>query len=353
MRTPISALPRLSLAQLPTPLEEGAGLLPALTGCRDTNGRPWPQLFIKRDDLSGSELSGNKVRKLELLLAAAQAGGADTVITCGGVQSNHCRATALAAARLGLGCVLLLRVDDPAQPPPLSGNLLLSRLSGAQIRFISRPAYQGRSALFAELCAELAARGRTGYAIPEGGSNALGSLGYMRCIEELRQQVPEPQRPLTIVHAAGSGGTGAGLLLGIAHYGLPWRVASVNVCDDRPYFVARVREILSEAETLFDMPEADRLLQDGERVIDIRDGYVGRGYALSQPDELRLLHLACRTRGLVLDPVYTGKALRGLLMELQRDPTTFGERIVFLHTGGIYGLMAQGPAAELAAVVHA
>ncbi len=352
MRTPILALPRFSLAQLPTPLEEGAELLPALTGCREQNGRPWPQLFIKRDDLSGIELSGNKVRKLELLLAAAQAGGADTVVTCGGVQSNHCRATALAAARLGLCCILLLRVDDPAAPPPLSGNLLLSRLSGAQIRFISRAAYKDRSALFTELCAELKARGRTAYVIPEGGSNALGSLGYLRCIEELRRQVPAPERPLTIVHAAGSGGTGAGLLLGIARCGLPWRVASVNVCDDRPYFVARVREILSEADALFDLPEAGRLLKDSAQVIDIRDGYVGRGYALAQPDELRLLHLACRTRGLVLDPVYTGKALRGLIMELQRDPMTFGERVVFLHTGGIYGLLALDPAAELGAVVQ-
>lgn len=352
MRTPISALPRLNLAQLPTPLEEGAELLPALAGCRENSGRPWPQLFIKRDDLSGIELSGNKVRKLELLLAAAQAGGADTVITCGGVQSNHCRATALAAARLGLRCVLLLRVDDPAQPQPLSGNLLLSRLSGAEIRLVSRAAYKDRSVLFAELCAKLKTLGRTAYVIPEGGSNALGSLGYMRCIEELHRQVPTPERPLTIVHAAGSGGTGAGLLLGIARCGLPWRVATVNVCDDRPYFVARVREILSEADALFDLPEAGRLLQDSAQVIDIRDGYVGRGYALSQPDELRLLHLACRSRGLVLDPVYTGKALRGLLMELQRDPMTFGERVVFLHTGGIYGLLAQSPAAELAAVVQ-
>lgn len=345
MRTPISELPRLHLAQLPTPLEEAPLLLPALGGLTR------PMLYIKRDDLSGIELSGNKVRKLELLLAAAKASGADTVVTCGGVQSNHCRATALSAARLGLSCALLLRVDDPAQPPPLSGNLLLAAASGARIRFISRAAYANRSALLAELCAELHAQGRTAYAIPEGGSNALGCLGYVRCIEELRAQIPDPQRPLTIVHAAGSGGTGAGLLLGVALCGLPWRVAGVNVCDDRPYFVRRVREILDEAATQFGVPEAARLSEEGERVIDIRDGYVGRGYALSQPDELRLIHAVCRARGLVLDPVYTGKALRGLIEELRRDPMTFGERVVFLHTGGIYGLLAQGPAAELAAVV--
>ena len=339
----ISALPRLSLAQLPTPLQPAPQLLKKLIGIAG------PTLYIKRDDLSGTELTGNKVRKLELLLADAQARGADTVLTCGGAQSNHCRATALSAAQLGLRCILLLRVEDPAKPPPLSGNLLLSALSGAQVRFISRAAYQTREALMAELGAELRGQGRTGYAIPEGGSNALGSLGYVRCVEELRAQVPDPERPLTIVHAAGSGGTGAGLLLGVALCGLPWRVVSVNVCDDRAYFVARMRQILDEAATVFGLQAAARLSADGDQVFDIRDGYVGRGYALSQPDELRLIHAACRAQGLVLDPVYTGKALRGLTQELLKDPTTLGERVVFVHTGGIYGLLAK--AEELSAVV--
>ncbi len=340
MSKSIAALPRLELAQLPTPLTAAPRLLPALLGT------PGPTLYLKRDDLTGTPLSGNKVRKLEFLLAAAQAGGADTVVTCGGGQSNHCRATALAAAELGLRCILFLRVEDPAQPPPRDGNLLLGALAGAELRFISRAAYQNRDALMAEACAELRTQGRSGYVIPEGGSNALGSLGYVRCIEELRAQLPDPERPLTLVHAAGSGGTGAGLLLGIASCGLPWRVASVNVCDDGPYFVRRVREILDEAATRFALPEAAALSAAGERVIDIRDGYVGRGYALSTPAELRLIAAACRTHGLVFDPVYTGKALRGLVEELRQDATTFGERVVFVHTGGIYGLLAQ--AEELA-----
>lgn len=343
MLTSLAELPRVRLAQLPTPLQATPKLLPALLGAGG------PQLYVKRDDLTGIELTGNKVRKLELLLAEAQRQGADTVLTCGGGQSNHCRATALAAAQLGLRCILLLRVEDPAQPPPLSGNLLLGALAGAEIRFISRAAYKERAALMAELCVELRAQGRTGYPIPEGGSNALGSLGYIGCIEELRTQIPDPELPLTIVHAAGSGGTGAGLLLGIALCGLPWRVAAVNVCDDRPYFVRRVREILDEAAAVFALPAAARLSADGERVIDIRDGYVGRGYALSQPDELRLIRAACRAQGLVLDPVYTGKALYGLTHELRRDRAAFGARVVFLHTGGIYGLLAK--AEELAAVV--
>ena len=343
MSKSISALPRLNLAQLPTPLTAAPQLLPTLLGI------PGPTLYLKRDDLTGTALSGNKVRKLEFLLAEARARGADTVLTCGGGQSNHCRATALAAAELGLRCILFLRVEDPAQPPPLTGNLLLGALAGAELRFISRAAYQDRATLMAEGCAALRAQGRTGYVIPEGGSNALGSLGYVRCVEELRAQVPAPERPLTIVHAAGSGGTGAGLLLGIALGGLPWRVAAVNVCDDRPYFVRRVREILDEAAARFALPAAAELSAAGERVIDIRDGYVGRGYALSQPEELRLIAAACRAQGLVFDPVYTGKALRGLVEELRRDAVTFGERVVFVHTGGIYGLLAQ--AEELAQVV--
>ena len=339
----IAALPRLQLAQLPTPLVEAPRLLPMLLGIAG------PTLYLKRDDLTGTALSGNKVRKLEFLLAEARARGADTILTCGGGQSNHCRAVALAAAELGLRCILFLRVEDPAQPPPLAGNLLLGALAGAELRFISRAAYLDRAALMATAGDELRAHGRAGYVIPEGGSNALGSLGYVRCVEELRDQVPEPQRPLTIVHAAGSGGTGAGLLLGIALCRLPWRVASVNVCDDGPYFVRRVREILDEAASRFALPEAAQLSAEGERVIDMRDGYVGRGYALSQPAELQLIAAACRAQGLVLDPVYTGKALRGLVEELRRDATTFGERVVFVHTGGIYGLLAK--AEELAAVV--
>lgn len=332
----LAALPRVQLARVPTPLEEAPRLLAAIAP--DSAGRELPRLFVKRDDLTGLELSGNKVRKLELLLAEAVAQGADTVITCGGVQSNHCRATALAAARLGLRSIVLLRVTDPAAPQPLEGNLLLDRLAGAEVRFISRADYARRAEVLAATASELAGRGRRAYLIPEGGSNALGSLGYVACIDELRQQVPEPERPLTVVYAAGSGGTGAGLLYGAALRGLPWRVVGVNVCDDRDYFVRRISEILAEIGSRIG-PFA---IGEATRAIDIRDGYVGRGYALSRPEELRLIARAAAATGLLFDPVYTGKALFGLAAELARADHGLGERVVFLHSGGAFGLLAAG-----------
>lgn len=334
----LAALPRLQLARVPTPLEEAPRLLAAIVE-RGADRAGLPQLFVKRDDLTGLELSGNKVRKLELLLAEAVAQGADTVVTCGGVQSNHCRATALAAARIGLRSIVLLRVADPAAPQALEGNLLLDRLAGAEVRFISRADYARRAEVLAATASELAARGRRAYLIPEGGSNALGSLGYVACIDELRQQVPQPERPLTVVYAAGSGGTGAGLLYGAALRGLPWRIVGVNVCDDRDYFVRRISEILAEIGSRL----GPLAIAEATRAIDIRDGYVGRGYALSRPEELRLIARAAAATGLLLDPVYTGKALFGLAAELARADHGLGERVVFLHSGGVFGLLAAGP----------
>jgi D-cysteine desulfhydrase len=317
--------PRLSLARTPTPLERPSRfVLPA--------GVQW---WIKRDDLTGAELSGNKVRKLEYLFAEAQALRADHVITCGGVQSNHCRATALAAARLGLGCTLLLRVDEPTNPPLPEGNHLLDRLAGAQIRWLSRADYVRRKELFSQVEAELRGQGLRPYSIPEGGSNATGAWGYVRAVEELSRQLPPG--PTTIVYAAGSGGTGAGLLVGIELLGLPWRAVGINVCDDRAYFVHAISTIIGE------LAERHRLhlstKTDEPAAIDVRDGYVGLGYAKSRPEELRLLAELARAEGIVLDPVYSGKAFYGLHQELLREGHGLGERIVFLHTGGIFGTL--------------
>jgi D-cysteine desulfhydrase len=338
----IPALPRLSVAHLPTPVHPLPRLLRALMPDREG----LPKLWVKRDDLTGAELSGNKVRKLEFLLQEALSQGADVVVTCGGVQSNHCRATALLCARLGLSCVLLLRTVEPV--PRLSGNLLLDRLAGAEVRLITLEQYRERARLMAEIREELAGKGRRAYLIPEGGSNALGSLGYAHCVAELCGQVGAA--PLTLCHATGSGGTFAGLVLGVAVLGLPWRVVGFAVCDDRAYFVNRTVAILQEAAERFGLEAARRLCQRPED-LDVRDGYVGRGYALSRPEELRLIAAACRSEGLVLDPVYTGKALFGLCAELSADPAGLGERVVFVHTGGIFGLLAEDKGAEMAAVL--
>jgi len=338
----VNDLPRLRLAHVPTPLEPQPQLLTALLG----NGA-WPELWVKRDDLTGLSVTGNKVRKLELLVADAQKRGADTLITCGGVQSNHCRATAAVAAQLGLRSILFLRSEGP--PPPPSGNLLLDRLLGAKTRFITRAQYQDRTRIMADAAAEVARSGRRAHVIPEGGSNGLGCLGYLRCIEELRAQVPNPHEPLTILSSVGSGGTMAGLLLGVACYGLPWRVVGVNVCDDRAHFVERITSILREASPLLSNPAAALLVAQAEGSIDLRDGYVGRGYALSQASELSLITAVAQRSGLLLDPVYTGKAFYGLVGELKQDPASLGSRVVFLHSGGVFGLLAA--ASELAEVL--
>ena len=323
---------RLSRARLPTPLHPLERLSKQLGVA----------LHVKRDDLTGSALSGNKIRKLEFLLAEAQAQGADTVVTCGGEQSNHCRATAIAATQLGMASYLLLRTDDPKNPPAVEANILLDKLVGAEIRWVSRDEYRRRLEIFAEVERELRARGKKPYIVPEGGSNALGAWGYVRCVEEIAAELPPG--PATLVYAAGSGGTGAGLILGVKLLKLPWRVVGINVCDDRDYFVRVIGEIVEQTiarwklELAFDRNE-----------IEICDGHVGIGYAKSRPEELATLRDVARAEGIILDPVYTGKAFHGLTQELARDRATFGERLVFLHTGGIYGLFPK--AKELASLL--
>ena len=320
---------RITLANAPTPLQKMQRL------SRQTG----VEIYFKRDDFSGSELSGNKVRKLEYLLADARASGADTVLTCGGAQSNHCRATALSAVRAGLGSVLLLRTEDPAHPPAISGNILLDRLAGARIVWITPDEYRDREAIFVREAQRLQDDGRRPYIIPEGGSTALGAWGYVAQMMELADDLRrldggDRGTPTTVICACGSGGTTAGLALGAAMVADTIRVVGVNVCDDRDYFNAVVDGICREFNRLW-RPEQPI---DGIPAYEILDGYVGRGYALSRPAELTAIRDLVRLEGVVLDPVYTGKAFFGMMTELARDPRVFGGRIVFVHTGGLFGL---------------
>ena len=300
------------------------------------------KIWVKRDDHTGSELSGNKVRKLEYLMAEAVDQGATHVITCGGEQSNHARATAMAATQLGLRSVLILRTDDPEHPPAATGNILLDRLCGAELQWISRPAWRDRNALLAEAAERVTAAGGRPYVIPEGGSNALGSWGYIRAMYELAgdlQGIADPDHPVTVIYACGSGGTGAGLVLGAKLLGLDQRgirVAGVNVCDDGAYFVASIGRICADVEERWQLTThvtpAD---------IELVDGHVGLGYAKSRPEELATIRDVCRSDGIVLDPVYTGKAFHGVITELRRDPHRFGSAVAFIHTGGMFGLFAS------------
>jgi D-cysteine desulfhydrase len=313
-------VPRVRLANLPTPLQR-LDRLSAELGA---------ELWVKRDDLTGCALSGNKVRKLETLCGEALAQGADTLVTCGAVTSNHARATAVAAARLGMGSHLVLR-GEPRRPP--DGNLLLDRLLGAGTTFISAEAWPRRSAILAEVAERLRAGGRRPYVIPEGGSNAVGAWGYVRAAAEIADDARRAGLELRrVVHAIGSGGTTAGLALGFA--GTPGvEVLGVAVCDDRATFDAVVGRICEAFRGRGWGPA------EGTPRWRILEGYQGAGYARTTPEEMAFLARVARSEGLVLDPVYTGKALRGLVEEL-RAGRLDGGATVFVHTGGLYGLFS-------------
>ena len=300
------------------------------------------RIWLKRDDHTGSELMGNKVRKLEYLMAEALQQQATHVITCGGEQSNHARATAMAAAHLGLKSVLVLRTETPEKPPAATGNILLDRLVGAEIRWITRPAWRDRNRLMAEEAERIRSAGGRPYVIPEGGSNALGSWGYLRATSELVEDlagIASPDNPVTIVYACGSGGTGAGLVLGWKLLGLQAlgiRVCGVAVCDDKPYFIDVIGKICGDFEERWQL-DAHVTPQD----IDILDGHVGLGYAKSRSEELATIRDVCRSDGIVLDPVYSGKAFHGVVTELKKDPKRFGGAVAFIHTGGMFGLFSS------------
>lgn len=315
-------LPRERFAHLPTPLWRHDAL-DAISG---------GPLWVKRDDQNGGAAAGNKVRKLEYLLADARRSGADCVLTCGGAQSNHARATALCSAALGLECRLLLRSDDGHREPSV-GNLFLDRLAGAQVRWITPSEYARREAHLANWAADLRAAGRRPYAIPEGGSNALGSMGYVRAMAEVRAQLDAeptrlPERFKRVVVACGSAGTAAGLALGAARYRTAENVIAIAVCDGRAHFERRIRELCDEARRsgLCDLDPVP---------VRVEDDFIGPGYAQSSSEQRKFIkHVACTT-GLVLDPVYSGKALFGL------SRLGLGDSALFVHTGGLPGLLAQ------------
>ncbi|MES1184241.1 MAG: pyridoxal-phosphate dependent enzyme [Myxococcales bacterium] len=326
---------RLALCHTPTPVWHNRAL-DALVGC---------ELWVKRDDMTSGAAAGNKIRKLEYLLADALAQGATVVVTCGGAQSNHARATALLARELGLQPVLLLRTPDPSVPPPPVGNLLLDRLVGADVRFITPAQYRERERLMAEVAAEFAARGQRAYVIPEGGSNGVGSFGYVTALEELAEQqaagdLPEGLELLAV--ACGSGGTAAGIALGLTRFPeVAARAAAFAVCDDRAYFEQTVARITAEAQALDPTLNA----RDACALLDVHDQFKGPAYGVSTPEQLDFMVQVARVSGLLLDPTYTGKALFGLA-RLPQKP----RRALFVHTGGLPGLLAES---ELTAAASA
>ncbi len=290
------------------------------------------RLWVKRDDLTGIELSGNKVRKLDFLMQEAVDQKSSYVFTCGGLQSNHCRATAFMAAQLGMKCRLFLRGKKPDLP---TGNYFLDLLSGAEVAFVTPEEYLQID----HIMNEEAKRLKQVYVIPEGGSNAAGAWGYVRCFEEIVEQIRDQDLPIdTIVAATGSGGTHAGLLIGSILMASDLRIRTVNVCDNAEFFRDKILKITEDFKSRYAIHigiTADE--------IEIIDGYVGAGYGQIGKEEIDLIKLIGREEGLLLDPVYGVKAFRGMMTGM-KDQTLPGRNILFIHTGGIFGLF---PVADL------
>lgn len=314
----MKSLARLPLAQLPTPLEAMPRLSATLGG---------PQLWVKRDDQTGLGLGGNKTRKLETLCAAALAAGADTLITAGAIQSNHCRQTAASAARLGLACSLVLAGDLPVQP---SGNLLLDGLFGAEIVWTS---FAERPAALQATEAELRARGRQPYLIPYGGSSPLGAAAYAYALEELLAQGAPPD---WIVFASSSGGTQAGLIAGARLLGYPGRILGISVDEPAVELQAKVAALAIDTAELLGQPVS----LTPEEVL-VNADYLGAGYAVMGEAEAEAIRLFARHEGLLVDPVYTGRAAAGLIDLIRRGHFTKDETVLFWHTGGAPALFAE------------
>lgn len=317
---------KLNIANLPTKIQKLERLTKELQG---------PNIFIKRDDETGSEISGNKIRKLEFSVKEALNQGCNLLITCGGIQSNHCRATAAIAAKLGLKSSLVLRGSEAKD---IDGNLFLNKLLGADIKFITAEDYKHNRMLIMEnLKTEYEKQGFKPYIIPEGASNGIGTFGYFNAMEEILNQEKDMNiRFDKIIVAVGSGGTHAGLLLSKKILGFNGEIYGINVCDNEDYFKNRILNILDESINYLNMDLTFNLDE-----VHIIDGYVGRGYALSTPETLSfILHIA-QLEGLILDPVYTGKAMYGLAEEIKKGTFKKDENILFIHTGGLFGLYPQ------------
>ena len=316
----MAAPARLQLALAPTPLLKLDRL----------SRRLGVELHIKRDDLTGLLESGNKVRKLEFLVGDALQQGADTLITCGTLQSNCCRAVSAVAARLGMRAVLALRGERPAA---YDGNLLLDRLLGAEVRYSSDADFDRAGDVMATLAAEVRERGGRPYVIPESGSNEIGALGYLECAVELAEQIHHgAPRFDAVVMSAFTGGSHAGLLMGKQLAGLPGEIVGVPIALP----AERVREHV--AHTMGAAIQRYGFAIEVPKTVHLLDGFQGPGRAAVTDAELELIVGIAHDEGVLFDPVYTAKGFRALVETLAHDPKALGQQVCFIHTGGLYSL---------------
>lgn len=321
LREALARFPSLPLVPAPTPVEPLPRLSAVLGG--------GPRLLIKRDDAIAFGFGGNKVRKLALVAARAMADGADTLITAGGVQSNHARATAAAAAKLGMRAVLVANGEAPER---LTANALLDGLLGAEVVYVA--SRQDRAPAILEIAERLRAEGRRPFAIPIGASTPLGALAFVLAVAELVDQIPAPD---VIVHATSSGGTQAGLVAGCRLLGLSTRVIGVSADDAAQSLQSQVRAIVSGIADLLEM-DPEKLSRG--TAIEVDDRFVGDGYGIPTDGSREAIELAARTEAIFLDPTYTAKAMAGLITYVRQQKFVEGQTVLFWHTGGQVGLFA-------------
>jgi D-cysteine desulfhydrase family pyridoxal phosphate-dependent enzyme len=317
--------PRTRFATLPTPLQFAPRLSEELGG---------PRIYLKRDDLTGLALGGNKTRKLEYLVADAQAHGATHLITVGAAQSNHARQTAAAARLAGMECHLVLNAKST--DPEVQGNLLLDRLLGAKVHVVVGGAEE-RQAKVDEVAADLSDSGAVPYVIPGGGSNGVGSLGYVGAMLELSHQLWEQAiQPKAMYFAAGGGGTHSGIIVGAKLFNLDFAIIGVLVEGKNEAGIERAYRVTGwTAERL----GIDNPVAKSDIVCD--DGHVGEGYGIPTEEGLAAIKLLARTEGVLLDPVYTSKAFAGMVADIRGGRYSADDAVVFLHTGGSPALFAQ------------
>jgi D-cysteine desulfhydrase family pyridoxal phosphate-dependent enzyme len=318
------AVPRLRFAHLPTPVETLPWLSESLGGAR---------LLIKRDDQTGLAFGGNKTRKLEFLVAEAREQGAKTLITGGAIQSNHCRQTAAAAARFGFECILVLTGDKLRQA---SGNLLLDQLFGAEIVCVADR--KDRDSILQETFDRATRQGKKPYLVPYGGSNATGALGYAFAMKELIDQNVSAD---WIVFASSSGGTHAGLLLGQRMFGFSGRALGISIDESEEWLKNEVSKLASATSEKI-----------GERIeftpgdVLVNANYCGAGYGVVTEPEREAIHMFASCEGLLLDPVYTGRAAAGMIDLIRTGFFKTNETVLFWHTGGQPALFAEQYADE-------
>ncbi|MGK2740227.1 D-cysteine desulfhydrase family protein [Tepidicaulis sp. LMO-SS28] len=332
MTDPFSRLPHFTLFDAPTPLHEMTRLRAAI---KEQNGT-CPQLFIKRDDMTDLAGGGNKTRKLEYLIGDARKQNADTIVTAGALQSNHARQTAAAAAKAGLSSVLILFDTVPYEGAAYrrSGNLLLDNILGARLVIEGKDADPGE--VFSRVMEEIISEGGTPYLIPVGGSNSIGALGYARAAGEILDQAAARKLDVTrILHASSSLGTQAGLLAGLAARASDVQVTGINVYR---------HDTQQMREDLVDLTEKTTERLGSRRVgaerFELVDGYLGEAYGVPTPEMKAAISTLAQAEGILLDPVYSGKAMAGLIGMIFRGEIGPDETVLFLHTGGMPGLFA-------------